>query len=126
MSKNNKREAAKKLMEQIEATDDPKLLVKLTSALARVSPKPKRRKPDEPQRPRKTANPILDAVTGSMLDNLPDGERVLHHLVLQIEAKCRGRGGWNALTRAEKDAHLAEGTKTLSEQERAAIEALNN
>jgi hypothetical protein len=54
-----------------------------------------------------------------------DGNQLANRLVVQIEGKCRARGGWNALTRAEKDALLAEAKKNLTAEERAAIEALN-
>jgi hypothetical protein len=53
-----------------------------------------------------------------------DGAQLRHRLVLGIEAKCKGRGGWSSLKREGKDALLAEAPKTFSSEERAAIEAL--
>jgi hypothetical protein len=115
----------KSLEEQIAATKDPKIKADLTRQLTKLATyKPTARYLKRDDKVTSSRSSILDKITGTMVDDLPDGERVMHHLVLHIEAQCKGRGGWNALTRAEKDVLLAEATKTLSERDRAAYEAL--
>ncbi len=112
MSKTNRREVAKRLTQEISVTTDTDTLIRLTRQLAKVLPKQRRtRKLVERPKP-------IDGL------KMPDGRKTLNRLVLQIEEKCKGRGGWLALKRVEKDALLAEAKATLSAEERAAIEAL--
>ena len=108
----SREEVAQRLIEKIRTTKNTKTLIKLSAQFSKLMPKPVGR----------PKNPTL---TGSMLDNLSEGERLRHRLVVQIENECKSRGGWSALTRVDKDALLADATKSLSAEERVAIEALN-
>src|SRR5690349_14441114 len=90
MSKHNRTEVVKVLRQQMEAATDPKEKVELAKQLAKLLPKPR-----QARRPRRTdAKPtaqsskkvsVIDTITGSALDQLPDGEKVLHWLVMQVE-----------------------------------------
>ena len=111
MGKNNRREVAKRLTQEIAVTTDTKTLLELSKQLTKVLPKRRRtRKPLE--EPKKTLA-------------IPDGNQVLNRVVVEIESKCKGRGGWSALTRADKDTLLAEVKNSLSVEECAALEALD-
>jgi hypothetical protein len=122
MTKSHEEKLIKSLEKSIAATDDPQLKARLTGQLTRVLTV----KPEVRAKRSKDFKPSLrELYKGSVYDEMSDGELFTHHLVVQIEAKCRNRGGWGALTRPEKDALLAEATETLSTEERAAIEMLD-
>ena len=108
MSKQHRTQMIKSLKEAMEKTKDPEMLLKLSQQAEKLMPKP-----GKETRGRKPTS----------VDSLPDGKRITHHLVMMIEAKCKGRGGWLKLSRPEKDALLAEAKKSLSKEECAAIEA---
>jgi hypothetical protein len=115
MGKTNRTEVVKRLTQEIEVTTDPKTLIELSRQLVKLLPKPKQVR----GRPRKVAEEPKKNLP------LPDGKQVLNRLVLKVEAKCKVRGGWSALMRADKDTLLAEATKSLSAEECEALEALN-
>ncbi len=125
MSKSHRKEIAKRLKQEIDACTDPETLIRLTTQYAKVLPKQRRTRKlvektpiTQPDRLSKRRD------TGTEVDRLADAEWLLHDTVLQIEAKCRARGGWLKLTRAEKDTIKAEVIGKLTAEERAAIEAL--
>lgn len=123
MNQHKRTEAVNRLTEEIKATTDPELLVKLSNSLAKLVKQGRRRKaiskPVE-KAPKKDYSRILDAVTGSHLDTLSDGEKVLHYLVEQHEK--RRRTGQNINT-PEIHVFHAELMASLSDRERAALEA---
>ena len=106
MSEHQINEVLKRFKEEIKKTTDPETLLKLTAEYTKLRKQKRARKP-----------------TVASTTQPTDGARLTHHLVVQIEAKCKGRGGWLKLSRAEKDALLAEAKATLSAEERAAVEA---
>ena len=123
MPKHARSEAVRKLRELIAVTTDPKLLIDLTRQLNNLLPTAKQAK----RRPRKVEaappsskkSSILDRVTGSAVDNLSDGKKVVHYLVVELE-KSRKKSG-----SAEWNAAKQELIASLSERERAALEALD-
>jgi hypothetical protein len=119
MSKHGRTQAIKLLMEQAEQTTDPEMKLKfLKEAMGAM------RKPGTETRGRKPSikPPSLLTQTGTSLDTLPDGERIAQSVVLKIEGQCRNRGGWNALTRADKDILLEAAKATLSPADRQILE----
>jgi len=122
MGKNNRKEVAKRLTEEILKTEDPAMVVELSRQLAKVLPKKSTpRKPVD--KPKKIHSSILDVRTGSAVDDLADWEKVRHHLVVQIEKRQRDIG--RELTHAELVVFGEEVTKNFSEREAAALEAWN-
>ena len=122
MSTQHRTEIIKVLRQQMEAETDPQKKLEYAKQLAKLLPRPRQarrsRKPPLGEQPTKTPSSLLDIRTGSALDTLPDGERVMHHVVLQIEKKQRELD--RKLTEAEKRALV----ESLSERDRAALEAL--
>lgn len=119
MSKQHRTQMIKSLKEAMEKTTDPEMLLKLSQQAEKLMPKPgKETRGRKPKALDVQNNNLLDARTGSALDSMPEGARIAYRLVLQMEK----RGGWNALTRAQKDELLDALTANLSAQERAAIE----
>ena len=121
MSKSHRREVAKHLKEQIEATTDPKLLVELTRELAKLLPRPRQvRRPCKSEAaPSNQKSSILNKVTGTMLDTLPDGKKVALHIVMQLEKRSL------KIESPEWKAALQELKAGLSAPERAALETLD-
>ena len=129
MSKHNRTEVIRILRQQMEAATDPQTKVDLAKQLAKLLPKPR-----QARRPRKpavaTSAPpsnkkvsILDRVTGSAVDNLSDGGKVLNYIVVEIEKRQRERK--QTFTEAERDALREELMASLSARERAAPETQN-
>jgi hypothetical protein len=125
MSNHHRTKLIKSLEEQIEATNDPQLKADLSRQLTKVVTKPARR-----GRPRKPADGAVEApkknrslreLCAGRYDEMSDGKLVLNHLVIQIEK--RKKAG-ELTTRAERDAFVAEELASLTEEERAAYEAL--
>jgi hypothetical protein len=111
----------KSLEEQIEATNDPQLKADLTRQLTKVVTKPARR--GRPRKPEATAptksRSIREKYTGSVYEQMSDGDLVCWHLVFEIEK--RQRMGF-LKNRAERTAFVAEVLGSLTEEERAAYE----
>jgi hypothetical protein len=107
MSQSHRSEVAKHLKEQIAVTTDPKQLAELTREFNKLSRLRKgKRKPSK----------TVSVPKG----NLPDGKQVFNRMVDMIEAKRRKYE--RELTQTEKDTTREEVLKTLSEEERLAIE----
>ncbi len=128
MATNNRREVAKRLAQEIAVTTDPKTLSELTRQYAKVLPKKRsRRKPVEVKKndPIKQAGRLSKRMhTGSAVDDLSEGDWLIHSMVVEFEAKEREhriRTG-RQLTQTEKDALLAEVQGSLSADD---LEALN-
>jgi len=85
-------------------------------------------KPRQARRPRKLeATPappsnkkvsILDRITGTAVDSLPDGEKVMNYLVVEVEKRQRERK--QKFTEAERSACIEDLKACLSPRERAA------
>jgi hypothetical protein len=125
MAKNNRREAAKKLMEQIDKCEDPKLLIRLTKQLNALRPK----RMGRPRTGKSTPSPVTSPEStyipnGSAMDDLPLGEQTALRVVLALEAEERRRGfaAEREMTQAEREAVKAETLRGFTEAERAAYE----
>ena len=81
MSKNNRTQVARRLTEEINQTTDPQTLIELTKQLAKVLPKRRgvKKSNSASQRPS----------TGSMVDNMPEDERLTHDIVVRAEKIIR-------------------------------------
>ena len=125
MSKHNRTEVIKLLRQQMDVETDPLKKLEYAKQIAKLLPRPRQaRRPRKPEvDPTRKNVSIIDRVTGSAVDDLSDGERIAHHLVVLIENQCRARGGWKGLTRADKDILLEAAKATLSERDRATLEA---
>jgi hypothetical protein len=123
MSKQHRTEVIKILREQMEEATDPKTKVDLAKQLARLLPRPRQaRRPRKPEAtaPTKKARSLRERYTGSVYEQMSDGDLVLHHIVLEIEK--RQRLGF-LTNRAERTAFKAEVLASLTDAERAAYEA---
>ena len=126
MSKHDRKEVAKRLREQIEETTDPEQLIKLTREYNRLTnprygSKRVSRKPETT--PSTTKSSIIDRVTGSALDQLPDSEKVLNWLVVEIEKMQREQK--RTFTTEERRDVLEKLIDGLSAHDRAALESWN-
>jgi hypothetical protein len=124
MGKNNRREVAKRLTQEIAAATDPETLIRLTTQLTKVLPKRRRtRKPLG--EPKKTTTPESTFVKGDyprggdFLENLPMGEREFWRLILGVEATS----GYRTMTPGEVSAFMGKMKAGFSDAERAALEA---
>lgn len=124
MGKNNRTEVIKVLRQQMEEATDPQAKVGFAKQIAKLLPRPR-----QARRPRRTETTpsnkprsLREIYTGSVYDEMTDGEVVLHHLIVEIEK--RQRAG-ELQTKAERAVFIAEVVRTLLENERAAFEALN-
>jgi hypothetical protein len=126
MAKTNRREISKRLNEAIAACTDPEQLIKLTRQFAKIQPKPSKRGSRKPaasvQPTKQVGRPLRAIYTGSAFEYMSDGDLVAHHLVLQMEKRQRETGGLR--TRAEREIVWEELKGSLSERDRAALEAL--
>jgi hypothetical protein len=122
MSKSYRKEVLKRLQQELDATTDTKEIIRISNAIAKLTPTPKQRRTRKASGAPKTVSRFTEP-TGTTVDQLSEGARIVHHLVLLAEQKCKGRDGWLALTRAEKDTILAEVRATLSDGERKVLEA---
>jgi hypothetical protein len=120
--KSHRKEVAKKLQEQIAATTDPKLIIELSNQLSKFLPRPR-----QARRPRKAEvtppsknRSLREKYTGSVYEQMSDGDLVCWHLVFEIEK--RQRMGF-LTNRAERTAFKAEVLASLTDAERAAYEA---
>jgi hypothetical protein len=125
MAKNNRREAAKKLMEQIDKCEDPKLLIRLTKQLNALRP----RRMGRPRTAKSTPSPVTSPEStyipnGSAMDDLPLGEQTALRVVLALEAEERRRGfaAEQEMTQTDKAALTEETLKTFSDAERDSYE----
>ncbi len=123
MSTSHRREVAKRLKQEIDATTDPQRIIELSNALAKFTPRPRQarrgpRKVEATKSPSKVS--IIDTITGSALDELSDGKKMLFWLVKQIEKMRKEKK-----TKAEQDALIQELYAGLSERDRAALDALD-
>lgn len=127
MAKNNRTEVVRVLRQQMEAETDPQRKVEYAKQLAKLLPRPRQerrpRKSVTRAAPSKKPRPLRETYTGCAMADQPDGELVLHHLVLRIEKKQRETR--RQLPKAERDAFKAEVLASLPDNERAAYETLN-
>jgi len=130
MSKQHRTKLIKSLEQQLEATTDPKIKAdlsrQLTKLLSKSTRKGSSRKPEasgrvfgQPQPSTKLS--IIDRVTESAVDQLPDGEKVLHYLVVEVEKMEKKQKFTSEEQKAAFDKLIAE----LSARDRAALEALS-
>jgi hypothetical protein len=103
----------------MKQTTDPEMLLKLSKEITQLM-----RKPGEETRGRKPSikpSSLREKYTGSVYEQMSDGDLVCWHLVFEIEK--RQRMGF-LKNRAERIAFVAEALASLTEEERAAYEAL--
>jgi hypothetical protein len=119
--KSHRKEVAKKLQEQIAATTDPKLIIELSNQLSKFLPRPRQaRRPRKPEAtsPTKKARSLRELCPDSQSSH---GNLVLNYLVVQIEKR---RKAGELQTKAEYAAFVVETLKSLTDEDRAAYEAL--
>jgi molybdopterin converting factor small subunit len=124
MSKHARVEAIRKLKEQLATATDPETIVKITNSIAKLSPRPRQaRRPRrvEATVPSSKKVSILDRVTGSAVDQLPDGEKVFHGIIEQVEKMQREQH--RHLTADEQKAVIAKLIDELSARDRLALES---
>ena len=130
MSKQHRTKLIKSLEQQLEATTDPKIKADVSRQLTKLLSKPTRkgssRKPEASGRVFGQTQPntklsIIDRVTGSAVDQRPDGEKVLHYLVVEVEKMEKHR----KFTPEEQKAAFDKLIDGLSGRDRAALEAEN-
>lgn len=125
MGKNNRREVAKRLTQEISVTTDTATLLELSKQLTKVLPKRRRtRKPLE-EEPKKKTTPEDTFVKkdyphgGDFLEKLPMGRREFWRIILGVEAAP----GVSTMTREERLSLIAKMIEGFSNTERAAFEA---
>ena len=126
MSQSHRKEVAKKLKDAIAAATDPNVIAQLSNQLSKYLPRPR-----QARRPRKaeaTPTPssskkvsIIDRITGSTVDHLPDGEKVLHYLVVEVEKRQREQH--REFNSEEFKAEFTKLVDGLSARDRAALES---
>lgn len=127
MSKSYRKEVLKRLQQELNESTDTKEIIRIGNAIAKLT-KPKRPVGRPPQKKPAQAAPskpsVLYRETGSAVDSLSTKERLLNYLVVEYEKRCRAQSKpFSALSRAEKDAMYTEVMATLSDEDRAALEA---
>ena len=95
MGKNNRREVAKRLTQQIaETKDDPQTLIELTKQLAKVLPK-RRQSAERPQRtPRADGRQVLSRVMNEIEKQRRDKNEVLASLSPKEREAFNEFSGW--------------------------------
>jgi hypothetical protein len=83
MAKNNGREAAKRLMQQIEVTTDPKTLIELTRQLAKLLPKKRKRKKLFEEKVKQ--DKLIRPKEGSAVDDLSDEKLVMSSFTFAVQ-----------------------------------------
>ena len=125
VSKNTRRESAKRLAQQIVVTTNHEQLADLTRVQNKQSRlgKANRVLHETGTAPSNKKSSILTRVKGSGVDDLTDGERVLYRLLIELEKRTTKHP--RDFTDDELRAVLDELFGSLSSEERAAFEALN-
>ncbi len=124
MSKHARVEALRKLKEQLAVETNPDRIVKITNSIAKLSPRQTRRSRKDEAKTTTPSNAqvaIIDRITGSAVDQLPDGEKVSFWIGQQIEKMRREQK--RTFTSEEFEAEFIKLIEGLSARDRAALEA---
>jgi hypothetical protein len=124
MSKSNRKEILKRLTEEIKNTTDPKQLAELTRQFNKLSSLKKEKRASsraETTTPSNTKLSIIDRVTGSAVDTLSDGRKVINWLVCEVEKMQREQH--RKFTAEERKAMFDKLIAGLSARDRAALES---
>jgi len=115
---------AKKLLASMKATDDPKLIARLSVQYNRLHPNPLGRPRHAPPPPKPVGRPRSAPKTGTHLDNLPEQEQMVAKLVIRAETFAKEiRNTTTGLSDGEiRQSAIAKVLEQLTPEERLTIE----
>ena len=128
MSKSYRKEVLKRLQQELNETTDTKEIIRIGNTIAKLTkPKQRRGRPSNKKpveaTPSHTKLSIIGRITGSAVDNLSDGEKVLNWLVVEVEKMQKEQH--RKFTTEEQRTVFGKLIEGLSARDRAAFESQN-